>query len=222
MELVQAPIGSGPWMRLEPLILRDFLDNSSFYKHPNVQKGNSSEHALILDFKSKMLEFFEFYGINKMDFLEMKRFFEMYIGAWANKDFFWGVASKVFRVKCTSFRKLSELGPVTQSIHGTSKGLLTSVHRHRPPRGIQRGSDHHDPLQQQSQFPEQLRLPKRNEDQRVPQRRSQPRRCPRRNPGHHQRGRNERIIGPQARIGGSTGAAAGAAQASVEESTPKK
>lgn len=122
MELVQAPIGTGPWLRLEPLILRDFLDNSSFYKHPNVQKGNSSEHALILDFKSKMLEFFEFYGINKMDFLEMKRFFEMYIGAWANNDFFWSVASRVFRVKCTSFRKLSELKGVTRSNPGISQG----------------------------------------------------------------------------------------------------
>lgn len=122
MELVQAPIGTGPWLRLEPLILRDFLDNSSFYKHPNVQKGNSSEHALILDFKSKMLEFFEFYGINKLDFLEMKRFFEMYIGAWANNDFFWSVASRVFRVKCTSFRKLSELKGVTRSNPGISQG----------------------------------------------------------------------------------------------------
>jgi hypothetical protein len=113
MELVQTPIGTGAWLRLEPLILRDFLDNSSFYKHPNVQKGNSSEHALILDFKAKLLEFFEFYGINKLDFLEMKRFFEMYIGAWSSKDFFWGVASKVFHVKCTSFRKLNDLQGVS-------------------------------------------------------------------------------------------------------------
>ena len=122
MELVQTPIGTGHWLRLEPLILRDFLDNSSFYKHPNVQKGNSSEHALILDFKSKMLEFLEFYGINKLDFLEMKRFFEMYIGAWADKDFFWSVTTKVFKVKCTSFRKLDQLKPITNSKFGTSGG----------------------------------------------------------------------------------------------------
>jgi len=123
MDLVQAPIGTGPWLRLEPLILRDFMDNSSFYKHPNVQKGNSSEHALILDFKSKMLEFFEFYGINKLDFLEMKRFFEMYIGAWSNDDFFWNVSTKVFHVKCTSFRKLKDLVGVSEVRHNDiSKG----------------------------------------------------------------------------------------------------
>lgn len=125
MDLIQAPIGTGPWVQLEPLILRDFLDNTYFFKHPNVQKGNSSEHALILDFKNKMLEFFEFYGINKLDFLEMKRFFEMYIGAWADKDFFWQVTTKVFNVKCTSFRKLEDLVGVTQNRNNNiSRGII--------------------------------------------------------------------------------------------------
>lgn len=94
--------------------MRDFLDNTFFYKHPNVQKGNSSEHALIHDFKAKLLEFFEFYGINKLDFLEMKRFFEMYIGAWSDNDFFWNVTSKVFNVKCTSFNTLSKFPGVSE------------------------------------------------------------------------------------------------------------
>jgi hypothetical protein len=107
-------MGTGFWLRLEPLILRDFMDNTFFYKHPNVQKANSSEHALIHDFKSKLLEFMEFYGINKMDFLELKRFFEMYIGAWADEDFFWNVTTRVFNVKCTSFRKLSKMRSITQ------------------------------------------------------------------------------------------------------------
>lgn len=122
MDLIQTPIGRGPWMQLEPLILRDFMDNSCFYKHPNVQKGNSSEHALILDFKNKLLEFFEFYGINKLDFLEMKRFFEMYIGAWVSKDFFWNVTTKVFSVKCTSFRKLDDMMGVTQTKNNNISG----------------------------------------------------------------------------------------------------
>lgn len=64
------------------------------------------------------MEFMEFYGINKLDFLELKRFFEMYIGAWSNNDFFWNVTTRVFNVKCTSFHKLSQMKALTSGYKG--------------------------------------------------------------------------------------------------------
>lgn len=124
---MKSSIGFGPWLELEPLILRDFLDNSHFSQHPDVQKGNSSEHALILDFKNKALAFFEFYKINKMDFLEMRRFFGMYLGNWTDNNHFWIVAHRVFQVKCTSFKVLNQLEAPGMAESGTGTSFRPSM-----------------------------------------------------------------------------------------------
>lgn len=101
-------MGSKYWKQLEPLIVRDLLDFSMFYKHPHVQKSNSSEHTLNFEFKNKIIAFFEFYQINKMDFFELKRFFEFYIPEWMDDEFLWTVVQRVFQVRCTSFKTLQQ------------------------------------------------------------------------------------------------------------------
>lgn len=105
-KLIYSPEKNQYWKKLEPLISRDLIDFSLFHKHPNVQKGNSSEHTLNLEFKNKIVAFFEFYQINKMNYFELKRFFEFYIPEWMDDEFLWNVVHRVFQVKCVSFKSL--------------------------------------------------------------------------------------------------------------------
>lgn len=116
-------MGEYPWPQIEALLLSDLLEYSFFDRHPDVQRGNSSEHALILDFKRQVLAYFDFYSLNKMDAFQLKRFFEFYLGAWSNNDRFWMVLQRVWDIKCVSYQKLQEAREVglKESMFSTSQ-----------------------------------------------------------------------------------------------------